>query len=73
VVRTDLTPAQFPTSPDGSRVDESRFQDAQEVEDIQMGGAGELLVDLAPGHYVLFCNLRNHFRNGMNAELQVTG
>ncbi len=73
VVRTDLTPEQFPTTADARRVDEDRFQGAEELEDIRMGGAGELLLDLKPGHYVLFCNLKNHFKDGMNAELTVTG
>jgi uncharacterized cupredoxin-like copper-binding protein len=69
LVRTDLKPQDFKTNQDGSRVDEDQFKDAQEVEDIEMGEMGELSTTLAPGHYVLFCNIKNHFKDGMRAEL----
>ena len=29
-------------------------------------------MNLTQGHYVLFCNIKNHFKGGMYAELTVT-
>lgn len=72
IVKTDLTPAQFPTNKDGSKVDEKKFKGAKEVSDIKSGGTGTLDMNLKPGHYVLFCNIKNHFKGGMYAELTVT-
>ncbi len=72
VVKTDLTPDKFPTNKDGSKVDEKKFKGAKEVSDIKPGGMGTLDMTLTPGHYVLFCNIKNHFKGGMYAELTVT-
>ena len=33
---------------------------------------GTLDMNLTAGHDVLFCNIKNHFKNGMYAELTVT-
>ena len=72
VVKTPLTPDKFPTNKDGSKVDEKSFKGAKEVSDIKSGGTGTLDMNLTAGHYVLFCNIKNHFKNGMYAELTVT-
>ena len=72
VVKTTLTPDKFPTNKDRSRVDEKKFTGAQEVSELKPGGKGELVETLKPGHYVLYCNVKNHFKNGMYAELTVT-
>lgn len=72
VVKTELTPDKFPTNKDGSKVDEDKFSDAEEIEGIKSGGKGTLDMDLTQGHYVLFCNIKNHFKGGMYAELTVT-
>ncbi len=72
VVKTDLTPDKFPTNKDGSKVNEDKFTGAEEVEGIKAGGKGTLDMDLTQGHYVLFCNIKNHFKGGMYAELTVT-
>jgi uncharacterized cupredoxin-like copper-binding protein len=72
VVKTPLTPDRFPTSADRSRVDEKKFDDTEEVSDIKPGNTGKLDMTLVPGHYVLFCNIKNHFKEGMYAELTVT-
>lgn len=36
-----------------------------EIEDILIGSALSLTVDLAPGAYLLLCNLPEHYANGM--------
>ncbi len=42
-------------------------------EGIASGAVGWVTVTLAPGHYELVCNLKNHYANGMWQELVVTG
>jgi uncharacterized cupredoxin-like copper-binding protein len=72
VVKTDLTPDKFPTNKDGSKVDEKKFKGAKEASDIKSGGKGTLDMSVTPGNYVLFCNIKSHFKGGMYAELTVT-
>ncbi len=72
VVKTPLAPTQFPTNADRSRVEEKKFKSAKEVSELKPGDSGKLDATLTPGHYVLFCNVKNHFKDGMYAELTVT-
>jgi uncharacterized cupredoxin-like copper-binding protein len=44
-----------------------------EIENIVPGGRASLVVDLAPGTYLVICNLPGHYGNGMWAYLTVTG
>ena len=39
---------------------------------IRAGGSRSDLVDLKPGHYVLFCSLPGHYEQGQRSELRVT-
>lgn len=77
VVKTDLANRELPTSKDGS-VDEegAGIEPVDEVEDVPSGKSGELTVDLAAGHYVVFCNVvekeeGSHYQNGMSADFDV--
>ncbi len=38
---------------------------------IRLGQTRDLTVRLAPGRYVLFCNLEGHYRGGMYAAIEV--
>lgn len=40
---------------------------------IHAGTVSWITLTLAPGRYELFCNLRNHYADGMHQELLVTG
>jgi uncharacterized cupredoxin-like copper-binding protein len=40
---------------------------------IHAGTVGWITLTLVPGRYELFCNLRNHYADGMYQELAVTG
>jgi len=73
VVPTRLTPDQFPTTKDGSRVDEKKLKGIKELGDLKPGKDGLLTLNLRPGHYVVFCNQPGHFQGGMHAELAVKG
>jgi uncharacterized cupredoxin-like copper-binding protein len=41
-------------------------------EGIASGAVGWVTLTLAPGRYELVCNLKNHYANGMHAELDVS-
>jgi uncharacterized cupredoxin-like copper-binding protein len=73
VVPTELTPDRFPTTKDGSRVDEKKLKGIKELGDLKPGKEGSLALNLKPGHYVVFCNEPGHFRGGMHAELTIKG
>ncbi|MBP2549459.1 putative cupredoxin-like copper-binding protein [Neorhizobium galegae] len=54
------------------RVDESKLKSLGEVADLKAGKDGQLKVKLAPGNYLLLCNIKGHFEAGMKAKLTVT-
>ena len=72
VIRTDLAADDLPLS--GPGVDEA----AAELElvagsaDISSGGTESLSVELAPGSYVLICNVPGHYLSGMQVGFEVT-
>jgi uncharacterized cupredoxin-like copper-binding protein len=74
VVRTDLAPDKLPLQRDGLTVDEEApgvdLQD--EVEGLDIDDRRTLVLRrLAPGNYVLYCNLEGHYLGGMYAALTV--
>jgi uncharacterized cupredoxin-like copper-binding protein len=73
VVRTDRAPDKLPLQPDGLTVNEDGpgvdFLD--EVEGLDIDDRQTLDLRLAPGHYVLYCNLEGHYLGGMHAALTV--
>ncbi len=70
VVQSDKAADALPTA-DGD-VDEDGVEAIDEVEDIESDATPSLTVDLDPGHYVVFCNLPGHYKQGMSAEITVT-
>ena len=74
VFRTDLGEGALPLGPDG-KVDEKGAGITHldpEAEDVTPGKTKAITVDLAPGRYVLVCNLPGHYTQGMHAVLTVT-
>jgi uncharacterized cupredoxin-like copper-binding protein len=43
-----------------------------EVSDLDPGKEGKLTINLKPGEYLLFCNMKGHYQAGMLAHLTVT-
>jgi uncharacterized cupredoxin-like copper-binding protein len=71
IVRADG--AHLPLRSDGLTVDEAALQ-TRTVATLEPGSAGkvrQLRLQLAPGRYVLFCNMAGHYLGGMHAELVV--
>jgi uncharacterized cupredoxin-like copper-binding protein len=73
VVRTDHAPDKLPLQRDGLTVDEEKpgVDHVDEAEGLDIADHRTLTMGLAPGHYVLFCNLEGHYLGGMHAALTV--
>jgi uncharacterized cupredoxin-like copper-binding protein len=63
----------LPVRPDGVTLDEDALhpRTAGTVDGIPAGRSRTLRVTLAPGRYVLFCNMAGHYLAGMHTELVV--
>ena len=72
VVQSDRSADELPIGEDGIRVDEDAVVPVDELKKIGAKTRGILSLSLAPGHYVLFCNLEGHYLAGMRASLEVT-
>ena len=71
VVRLDK--ARLPLRPDGLTVDEAALASSTAVtlEGAERGERREAPVHLAPGRYVLFCNMAGHYLGGMHTVVSV--
>jgi len=75
IFKTDLPIDQLPLTPDGN-VDEegAGVTHIDEIGDMDPGVTQDLTVDLAPGNYVLICNLTTnamHYMQGMRVAFTV--
>jgi uncharacterized cupredoxin-like copper-binding protein len=73
VVRTDRAPDKLPLQRDGLTVDEEGpgVEPIDEAEGLNIADRRTLILGLAPGHYVLFCNMEGHYLGGMHAAFSV--
>jgi uncharacterized cupredoxin-like copper-binding protein len=73
VVRTDHAPGKLPLQSDGLTVNEDArgMEFLDDAEGLDIDDRETLTLDLAPGHYVLYCNLEGHYLGGMYAALTV--
>jgi uncharacterized cupredoxin-like copper-binding protein len=73
VVRTDRAPDKLPLQRDGLTVNEEApgIELLDEAEGLDIDDRQTLVLDLAAGHYVLYCNLEGHYLGGMYAALTV--
>jgi uncharacterized cupredoxin-like copper-binding protein len=75
VFKTNMDPAKLPTEASGG-VDEEKLdevaEEAGEVADVEAGETKSGSFELAPGKYVIFCNLPGHYAQGMYGTLTVT-
>jgi uncharacterized cupredoxin-like copper-binding protein len=74
IFKADGAPDQLPLGPDG-RVDESNANVTKVFDsgaNIPVGGTKTFHVALAPGSYVLVCNLPGHYKAGMHTAVTVS-
>jgi uncharacterized cupredoxin-like copper-binding protein len=72
--KTALSATKLPLGTDGDIVEDStELEDIVDSgSDIPPGNTRLLTADLAPGHYVLVCNLPGHYKSGMRLDVTVT-
>jgi uncharacterized cupredoxin-like copper-binding protein len=73
VVRTDHAPDKLPLQRDGLTVNEDApgMDFLDEAQGLDIDDRKTLVLRLAPGQYVLYCNLEGHYLGGMYAALTV--
>ena len=73
LVKTDLPQDKLPVDDEG-KIDEDSPQIEKIIaaEDLNPGKSSELSVNLAPGHYVYFCNINAHHMMGMRGEFTIS-
>ena len=73
VVRTDLPENELPLDADRLTVvaNDARLVHLGEAEGLDIDDHRTLTVDLAPGHYVLYCNMEGHYLARMHTSLEV--
>jgi uncharacterized cupredoxin-like copper-binding protein len=73
VVRSDRESDKLPLQRDGLTVDEEGpgVDPVDEAEGLDIADRRTLTLDLAAGHYVLFCNMEGHYLGGMHAAFTV--
>ncbi|MEX2446920.1 MAG: sulfocyanin-like copper-binding protein, partial [Dehalococcoidia bacterium] len=69
VVSTDLPDDQLPQA--GGTVDEGQVEVVGRTSTFGAGASETLAVDLAPGDYVLICNVVGHYQQGMHSSFTV--
>lgn len=65
VTRTDLDPGALPVNADTFQVDEAQLDILASTGDMPPGAVEQLILDLPPGKYVLFCNIEGHYQAGV--------
>ncbi len=74
ISRTRLAIPELPMDGSGIRLDEgaSSLKPVLDISDVDRLERRRRVVDLSPGHYVVFCNIPGHFLGRMYAELNVS-
>lgn len=70
VVKSDLPSGGLTVGSEGI-VDESQMVVIDEIEDMEPGANVNLTVTLEAGHYILLCNIKDHYGLGMHADFTV--
>jgi uncharacterized cupredoxin-like copper-binding protein len=73
VIRTDRAPDKLPLQRDGLTINEDApgMDFLDEAEGLDIGDRRTLVLHLAAGNYVLYCNMEGHYLGGMHAALTV--
>lgn len=72
VMRTDIAEGSLPLAPDGTVNEQSSGITVEgSAADIESGATADVTTTLAPGHYVLICNISGHYAAGMHRSFTV--
>ena len=73
VIRTARAPDKLPLQRDGLTVNEDApgLDHLDEAEGLDIGDRRTLVLQLAAGNYVLYCNIEGHYLGGMHAAFTV--
>jgi uncharacterized cupredoxin-like copper-binding protein len=73
VIKTTLADGDVPLKGDGTEANEDAngLDGIGEVEDVAAGTTKDLTLTLAPGHYIVICNIPGHYKAGMHASFTV--
>ena len=71
IVQTDLPADKLPLGAD-ARADTSALTIVSSLDKLDVGQSASLTANLAPGHYVLMCNIVGHYQLGMHTDFTVT-
>lgn len=69
LIKTDLAPDKLPIDTASAKANTDGL--VKQMINIAQGRATTLDAELAPGHYVIICNVASHYQLGMRAELTV--
>jgi len=69
LIKTDLAPDKLPIDTASAKANTDGL--VKQMITIAQGRATTLDADLAPGHYVIICNVASHYQLGMRTELTV--
>jgi len=72
IFKTDLSADNLPVNDAQVQENASSLQKIDEQQQFPPGETRQLSVQLEPGHYVLMCNLPDHYRQGMRIDFTVT-
>ena len=69
LIKTDLAPDKLVVDTAAAKAKTDGL--VKQVQNIAVGKVATVSADLAPGHYVIICNVAGHYQLGMRAELTV--
>ena len=69
LIKTDLAADKLPVDGGSAKAKEDGL--VKQVQNIGIGKVQAVSADLAPGHYVVICNVPGHYQLGMRADLTV--
>ena len=73
ILKTDMDAKTLPVSSSTKKVDEAAAGDHVGEVEVEAGTTGAGTFRLAPGKYVLICNIEGHYMAGMTTGFSVTG
>jgi hypothetical protein len=71
IIRTDYPDGAIPLDGDSFDEEADGVSSPGEISEFEPGQVNDVVVDLAPGHYQLVCNIPTHYHHGMHIPFEV--